>query len=308
MKRAGLLLSLASVIVGWLVSTIVFAQSPFITPEQRERFHGADSQPAEPFRIAGNIYYVGAQGLSSYLITTAEGHILHDTGTNEMHDVILANVETLGFNVEDIKIMLSSHAHFDHMQGHAAMQRVTGAEIVALGGDAIAIESGKDNSALGDEGWEPVPVDRVVKDGDTVTLGGTPLRAVRTGDHTQGATMWTMTVEEGDRTMAVAFRGGEIPNAGVPLLDNPRHPTVIADTQRTLRLLKGLTPPDLFLHNPPQNPQRTLDPGLPVNPKCASCLDAEAWVEMVVSADARFQLMLQEAREKDRATGIGGRD
>ena len=183
------------------------------------------------------------------------------------------------------------------MQGHAAMQRVTGAEIVALGGDAAAIESGEDNSALGDEGWEPVPVDRVVKDGDTVTLGGTTLRAVWTGGHTQGATMWTMIVEEEGRAISVAFRGGEIPNAGVPLFDNPRHPTVVADTTRTLRLLKNLTPPDLFLHNHPQNPPRKLDPGLPVNPKCASCLDAEAWVEMVASVDARFQAMLQEARE-----------
>jgi len=277
-----------------LSSAVLSAQSPYLTQEQRDRFHGQDSEPVEPFRVIGNIYYVGAKGLSSYLITTPAGHILHDTGTDEMHDVIRANVEKLGFEVQDIKFMVSSHAHFDHMQGHAAMKRATGAQIVALGGDAVAIESGQDNSALGDEGWEPVEVDRVVEDGETLTLGGTTLRAVWTGGHTQGATMWMTKVQEGDQTYSVAFRGGEIPNAGVPLVDNPRHPTVVEDTQRTLHLLKELEPPDLFLHNHPQDPPHELNPDLPVNPTCASCLDAEGWRAMVASAEARFRSMLTE--------------
>ena len=199
-----------------LSSAILSAQSPYISEERRAQFHGSDSEAAEPFRVIGNIYFVGAKSLSSYLITTPEGHILHDTGTNEMHDVIVSNVEALGFDVRDIKFMLHSHAHFDHMQGHAAMQRATGAQIVALGGDAVAIESGEDNSALGDEGWEPVEVARVVEDGDTLTLGGMTLRAVWTGGHTQGATMWMTTVEEEGQTYTVAFRGGEIPNPRGP--------------------------------------------------------------------------------------------
>ena len=132
-------------------SATLSAQSPYISQEQREAWHTTDAEPAEPFRIVGNIYFVGAKGLASYLITTPEGHILHDTGTVEMHDVIRSNVETLGFKMQDIKFMLHSHAHVDHMQGHAAMKRATGAQIVALGGDAVAIESGQDNSALGDE-------------------------------------------------------------------------------------------------------------------------------------------------------------
>ena len=278
-----------------LSSTMVGAQSPYISQEQRERWHTTDAQPAEPFRILGNIYFVGAKGLASYLITTPEGHILHDTGTVEMHDVIHSNVETLGFKLEDIKFMLHSHAHVDHMQGHAAMKRATGAQIVALGGDAVAIESGRDNSALGDEGWEPVSVDRVVEDGDTLTLGGMLLRAVWTGGHTQGATMWITTVREEGRTYTVAFRGGEIPNAGVPLIDNPRHPTVVEDTQRTLRLLKDLAPPDLFLHNHVRAQSSELNPDLPVNPNCASCLDAEGWMAFVANAESSFQSMLAVA-------------
>ena len=174
------------------------------------------------------------------------------------------------------------------------MKRATGAQVVALGGDAVALESGQDNSALGAAGWEPVEVDRVVEDGDTLTLGGTMLRAVWTGGHTQGATMWMTTVQEGGQTFDVAFRGGEIPNAGAPLVDNPRHPTVVEDTQRTLRLLKELEPPDLFLHNHPRDTYPELNPDLPVNPICASCLDAEGWTEMVERLEASFQLRLTE--------------
>src|SRR5262249_44047840 len=109
------------------------------------------AQPAafpEAFRVIGNIYWVGGE-YGSYLITTPQGHILLDTGSTEMHDVIVSNVKKLGFKVEDIKIMISSHAHWDHVQGHAAMKKLTGAQVVALGGDAAALEAGQDNSAGG---------------------------------------------------------------------------------------------------------------------------------------------------------------
>ena len=258
------------------------------------------SEAPEPFRVIGNIYYVGAQ-YGSYLITTPEGHILHDTGSADMHELIVSNVEQLGFDVEDIRIMISSHAHWDHVEGHAAMKRATGAEVVALGGDAVALQSGRDNSAIGARDFEPVTVDRVIGDDDTVTLGGVTLRALWTGGHTQGATMWMTTVEEGGDTYSVAFRGGEIPNAGAPLFDNPRHQTVVADTQRTLERLKALEPPDVFLHNHPQNPPRELDPALPVDPRCVTCIDAEGWTAYVADVEARFDEMLREAG------GEGGR-
>ena len=275
-----------------VLSVAMIALSPTGGAERAERSQ-AVSEAMEPFRVIGNIYYVGGQ-YGSYLITTPEGHILHDTGTVDMHELIIANVEKLGFNVQDIRVMISSHAHWDHIEGHAAMKRVTGAQVVALGGDAVALQSGQDNSALGARGWEPVTVDRVVEDGDTVNLGGMTLRALWTGGHAQGATMWMTTVEENGETFDVAFRGGEIPNDGAPLVDNPRHPTVVEDTQRTLRRLKDLSPPDLFLHNHARETSSGLNPDLPVNPNCASCLDAEGWMEMVASAEARFQSMLTE--------------
>ena len=275
-----------------VLSAAMVSMSPSGAAERGERIQAA-SEAVEPFRVIGNIYYVGGQ-YGSYLITTPEGHILHDTGSADMHALIVSNVEKLGFNVRDIRIMISSHAHWDHIEGHAAMKRLTGAQVVALGGDAVALQSGQDNSAIGARDWEPVTVDRVVEDGDTVTLGGMTLRALWTGGHTQGATMWMTTVQEGGQTFDVAFRGGEIPNAGAPLVDNPRHPTVVEDTQRTLRLLKELEPPDLFLHNHPRETYPELNPDLPVNPNCASCLDAEGWMAMVASAEASFQSMLTE--------------
>ena len=107
--------------------------------------------------------------------------------------------------------------------------------------------------------------------------------------------MWMTTVQEGGNTYSVAFRGGEIPNAGAQLFNNPRHPTVVADTQRTLLRLKELEPPDLFLHNHPQDPPRELDPALPVDPRCVTCFDAEGWRSYVTRVEASFEAMLREA-------------
>lgn len=280
-----------------LLGAAIMAVAPHAAAKRSERLQGAGAS-AEPFRVIGNIYYVGGQ-YGSYLITTPEGHILHDTGTANMHELIVSNVEELGFDIGDIRIMISSHAHFDHVEGHAAMKRVTGAEVVALGGDAVALQSGRDNSAIGAPDFEPVAVDRVIEDGDTVTLGGVTLTALWTPGHTQGATMWMTTVEEDGATYSVAFRGGEIPNAGAALFDNPRHSTVVADTERTLERLKDLEPPDLLLHNHPQNLSRELNPELPVDPRCTTCVDTQGWRDLVESSATSFEAMLQEASESE---------
>ena len=109
-----------------LSTTVVIAQGPRIfSREWYAQFSGAYSQPVEPFRIVGNIYYVGAENIASYLIATPQGHILIDSGTTEMHDAIASGVERLGYKVSDIRILLASHAHFDHIEGHALMQRRT---------------------------------------------------------------------------------------------------------------------------------------------------------------------------------------
>ena len=279
-----------------LLSAAILFLGTVITAQPPAAMQGQKSFP-EAFRVIGNIYWVGEE-YGSYLITTPQGHILLDTGSTEMHDVIVSNVKKLGFKVEDIKIMISSHAHWDHVQGHAAMKKLTGAQVVALGGDAAALEAGQDNSAGGFPGMIAVHVDRVIKDGDTVSLDGTNLRALWTPGHTQGATVWMTTVQEGGRTYSVAFRGGEIPNDGVPLLNNPRHPTVVEDTRMTLQRLKSLTPPDLFLHNHHQNLGRPLDAALPVDPRCDTCMDAKAFTDMVVRSEKNFTEKVREAEAK----------
>jgi metallo-beta-lactamase class B len=279
----------------FLSATVVSAQSP---DSMRAQFHGPASEPAEPFRVVGNIYYVGAKGIASYLITTPEGHILLDTGTNEMHLGIKHNIEKLGFTLQDIKIMLSSHTHYDHVQGHALMKRTTGAQVMALGGDAVALASGHDNSALGDEGWEPVKVDRVLKDGDTVSLGGTTLRALWTPGHTQGATMWLTTVREKDRSYSIAFRGGEIPNEGVALFNNPRHANLIADTERTLLVLKTMKPPDIYLSNHPATEFAGKIERIKAGETPHPLADPEIWRNMVANAEANWRKMLTEAEGK----------
>src|SRR5262245_18826477 len=143
------------------------------------------TEPFEPFPLADNLYYVGTRGVSSFLFVTPAGDILVDTGLEQGVTLVRASIEKLGFKVADIKIILSSHAHNDHVGGHAWMQQLTGATVMAVGEDATSIESGIDTSALGGAGWKPVKVGRVLQDGDTVTLGGITLTAHWTPGHTK---------------------------------------------------------------------------------------------------------------------------
>ena len=127
-------------------ATVAAAQQPAqparLSTERYQQFSGPYSAPTEPFRIVGNIHSVGAANIASYLVTSPQGQILLDTGTVEMHDVIRNNVTTLGFQTSDIKVMISSHAHFDHIAGYAMMKRLTGAQVMAMAGDAEALEAG----------------------------------------------------------------------------------------------------------------------------------------------------------------------
>ena len=282
----------------WAVVTLLLALSPIalaqgpslFSREWYAQFSDAYSRPVEPFRIVGNIYYVGAENIASYLIVTPQGHILIDTGMTEMHDTITSSVERLGHKVTDIRIMLSSHAHFDHIEGHALMQRRTGAQVMAMAADAEALESGHDTSALGAIGWEPVPVSRRLRDGDTVTLGGTTLRAIHAPGHTQGATIWMTTVEDAGRRYSVAFFTTTTPNPGVPLLGNPRHKNAIEDTRRTSRKLKAEREPDIVLVGHPQamfaQTMERMRRGDRPHPLLNG---ADAWTRQLMTAEADFE-------------------
>jgi metallo-beta-lactamase class B len=280
------------------LSTIVAAQGPrLFSREWYAQFSGAYSQPVAPFRIVGNIYYVGALNIASYLIATPQGHILIDSGMTEMHDAITSGVEQLGYAVSDIRILLSSHAHFDHIEGHALMQRRTGAQVMAMTGDAEALESGHDTSALGAIGWEPVRVSRRLKDGDTVTLGGTTLRAIHAPGHTRGATIWMTTIDDEGRRYTIAFFTTTTPNPGVPLVDNPRHTNVIDDTRGTFRKLTAEREPDIVLVGHPQamfaQTMERMRRGERPHPLLNG---AQAWTRQLATAAADFERRVVQER------------
>jgi metallo-beta-lactamase class B len=222
-----------------------------LAAQTADPLRGPGSQPIDAYRVVGPIYYVGAAGISSHIIVTPEGLVLLDTGSEQMLPGLRANIEKLGHRLTDVRIILSSHAHWDHVEGHAAMKELTGARVMAVGEDARAISTGTDTSALAGPGWKPVKVDRVLADGDTVTLGGITLRAHLTPGHTKGCTTWTTTVQEDGRRYDVVFVGGVSINPGVTLVGNTRYPGIAEDYARTFRTLKGLKP-DVFLAQHPE--------------------------------------------------------
>jgi metallo-beta-lactamase class B len=252
--------------------------------------------PVPPRHLVGNIYYVGAIGVSSYLITTTEGHILLDTGFDDTVPIIQRSVEQLGFRVADIKIILSSHAHIDHVGGHARMQQVTGARIYASVADAHTLESGGADDFLQ---WPketilyaPAKADHLVADGEKVTLGGITLMAHLTPGHTRGATTWTMDVAEGGVTRQVVFFSSASINPGTRLLNNPLYPDFVRDFEATFDKLRSL-PCDIFFA--PHGGQfamaekfARLDKGQPTNP----FVDPDGWKKLLAGAEQAFREQL----------------
>ena len=207
------------------------------------------NQPVEPYRILGNLYYVGASDIASFLITTPEGHIILDAGFEETVPMIRDNVKKLGFKIEDVKTLIIGHAHFDHVGGLADLKALTGAKLAVSEADAALLASGgKDDYLFTSETFhfKPVQADRLLKDGDTVTLGGTTLTAHLTPGHTKGNTTWTMKVKEGDKTYDVVVLGSPTINPGTVLKGMPKYPNVGEDYAKTFRVLKSL-PCDVFL-------------------------------------------------------------
>jgi metallo-beta-lactamase class B len=208
------------------------------------------TEPFPPFRIAGNLYYVGSKGLANYLITTPQGHILINSDLEANVPMIRTSIEQLGFKFSDVKILLINHAHWDHDAGSAKVKQLTGAKYMVMEGDVPVVESGgKADFQYGNDPamlYPPTRVDRVLHDGDKVTLGDAVLTAHLTPGHTKGNTTWTLAVRDGDRTYNAVIIGSPNVNPGYKLVDNPKYPTIAEDYERTFRVLKSL-PCDLFL-------------------------------------------------------------
>ena len=207
----------------------------------------AMNQPQKPFHIIGDIYYVGASDVTSYLIVTPKGDILLDSGFAETVPQVEKNIAALGFKLADVKILINSHAHFDHAGGLAELKRATHATLEVSAADAaIMARGGQGDPGYGDRfHYEPVQADKLLKDGDKVELGGVSLTAHLTPGHTPGCTTWTMKVEEGGRPYDVLFLCS-VTAPGYQLVGNPRYPDIAADFTRSFAILRAL-PCDVFL-------------------------------------------------------------
>jgi metallo-beta-lactamase class B len=188
-----------------------------------------------PHRIVGNIYYVGSQSLASFLVATPAGHILINTNWEDGVSNLRASVEQLGFEFDDIKIILGSHAHADHMEGDALVKSLTGAAVMAMAEDVPLLERMQ-------PGGKPHPIDRVLQDGDAVTLGGSTLVALRTPGHTPGCTTWTMTIDENGERYDVVIVGSMGSNPGFQFVNNPSNPTIADQYKQGFAVLRSLAP------------------------------------------------------------------
>lgn len=191
--------------------------------------------PFTPHKVAGNIYYVGTRSLASFLVTTPEGHILINTNYEAGVPGLKDSVEKLGFKFGDIKIVLGSHAHGDHMEGDSLVKEMTGAQVMAMAEDVPALERMR-------PGGKAHPMDRILHDGDRVILGGTTLVARLTPGHTRGCTTWTTAIRDDGRDLSVVIVGSMGSNPGFQFVNNKENPAIADEYKQGFRVLRSLKP------------------------------------------------------------------
>jgi metallo-beta-lactamase class B len=255
------------------------------------------NQPFKPLRIIGNIHYVGASGVSSYLITSPEGHVLIDTGFEQTIPLIRESVKKLGFRMEDIKLILASHAHVDHTGGHALAKELTGARIVMSEADAALLASGGRDDFLDEVmPYRPAQADQIVRDGEQIKLGKIVLTAHLTPGHTNGCTTWTMVAEESGKRYDVVFFGST--SVLSKLVKNSKYPEIAWDYAVTFRKLKAL-PCDVFLA-PHASFFGLEEKARQLGEKENPFVNAKAFQEYVRRAEENFRKQL----EKEHGTAI----
>jgi metallo-beta-lactamase class B len=257
-------------------------------------------QPFPAFKLIGNVYWVGTYDLSTYLITTDAGHILINTGFAETVPEIKKGVEQLGFDFDDVEILTATHAHFDHVAGLAELKRLTGARLMMSEADAVLLEDGgKSDFRFGDDpatNFEPVQVDRRLKDQDTIALGGVTVTAHHHPGHTKGATSFTLTVREGGRDYRLVIANMGSINPGVTVRGMPKYPTIGDDYARTFAAQKAL-PVDVFLAS------HASQFGMHAKYKPGDAYDAERFVdpEGYRAAVERLETIYREQLARERA-------
>jgi metallo-beta-lactamase class B len=241
--------SLKPIAAAFLFASAAGAAPTQLNPEAvRQRAEW--NRPMQPFRIVGNVYYVGTAGLSAFLITDPAGHILIDGAMEESATQIAANIRALGFRPGDVKILLVNHAHWDHSGGLAGLKRLTGARLLASAGDRRELESGRSSYRDDLAAAAPVKVDGLIREGQEVKVGRTMLITHLTPGHTKGCSSWTLRTMEGARPLDVLF-GCSLTVAGQPLAHDPRYPNAAADFRSTFAKLKRLRA-DIFLNFHPE--------------------------------------------------------
>jgi len=226
-----------------LLCALCLSSAQALSPES-----AAKNQPVTPFRILGNLYYVGASDVAAYLVVTPKGMILLDGGFAETAPMIEKNIAALGFKLADLKILLNGHAHPDHAGGLAALKQDSGAVFYAMDKEVQPLEhNGQGTFYRGDRKlFDSIHVDRILHDGDVVSLGGVDLTAHLTAGHTPGCTTWSMRLSDGGNPYDVVVLC-QVSLPGNPtLVGDANYPAIPADFTRAFALLKSL-PCDVFL-------------------------------------------------------------
>lgn len=254
-----------------------------------------DSEPQAPFKIMGNVYYVGANNIASILVATPRGHILLDTGTQKMAAVVFPNMVKLGFKPADIKVMLISHAHYDHMETMETIRRITGATVAALEAEVPALVSGHDLSSNETWGQEPIQVGRVLKSGEDIQLGGSTVKVIWTPGHTPGAAAYFITTQEDGRTYQIVYGGPPGPITG-----DPRYDTRPEDAFNSYKALRAMNP-DILISGHPQNLFKGKLEALWANKRPSPlALAPGQWSKMVDESEASFKKRLAESATATR--------
>ncbi len=250
-------------------------------------------EAAEPFRVVGNVHYVGTKGLSAFLVTGAKGHVLIDGGLPQSAPLIAANIRKLGFRVQDVRYLLINHAHFDHAGGLAELKRLSGAKLVASALDAGDLAAGAARHRPEQPGVPPVKVDRRIGDRAYVRLGAWRLTARLTPGHPPGATSWTMTTTEGGQPVRVLF-ASSLSVAGLKLPSHPGYPDAAADFRATFAKLRTERA-DVFLSFHPNQfgmAEKQARMAADANP----FVDAGELKRRVAAAEAAFEAELDKAK------------
>jgi len=249
-----------------------------------------DSEPQAPFKIMGNVYYIGANNIASILVATPQGHILLDTGTQKMAAVVFPNMVKLGFKPADIKVMLISHAHYDHMETMETIRRLTGATVAALEAEVPALVSGHDLGSNETWGQEPIQVGRVLKSGEDIVLGGSTVKVIWTPGHTLGAAAYFITTQENGRTYQIVYGGPPGPITG-----DPKYDTRQEDAFNSYKALRAMNP-DILISGHPQNLFKDKLEALWADKRPSPlALAPGRWAKMIDDSEAAFRKRLAES-------------